>query len=84
MQHYYYEDGTDKDTEEDNKLPFKSLENAASVSYISLSPPNLPECITDTKEEARNLSGIYTNRFRSIQYLNSIWQPPWNCHSVTG
>lgn len=84
MQHYYYEDGTDKDAEDDNKLPFKSLENAASVSFISLSPPNLPECITDTKEEARNLSGIYTNRFRSIQYLNSIWQPPRNCYSVTG
>lgn len=84
MQHYYYEDGTDKDAEEDNKLPFKSLENAASVSFISLAPPNLPECTTDTKEEVRNLSGIYTNRFRPIQYLNSIWQPPRNCYSVTG
>lgn len=84
IQHYFYEDGTDKDAEEDNKLPFKSLENANSVSLISLSPPNLLEYVHNTKEEINNLFGIYTNQFLPSQYLSAIWQPPRYCYSVTG
>lgn len=83
VQHYFYEDGTDKDVEEDNKLPFKSLENAASVSFISLSPPDLPECTANRKEKIKKIFGLYTNPFLPFQYLNSIWQPPRHCCSVT-
>lgn len=84
IQHYYYEDGTDKDVEEDNKLPFKSLENANSVPFISLAPPNLQVNLTRTKGDIINLFGIYTNRSLPVQYLSAIWQPPRYCYSVTG
>ncbi|MFZ1369405.1 MAG: hypothetical protein WAR78_03430 [Ferruginibacter sp.] len=83
MQHYFYEDGTDQDVEEDNKLPFKSLENAYSVSFISLSPPDQPECMTHTDEMSENSFGIYTNPFLPFQYLSTIWQPPRQCRTVT-
>ena len=84
MQHYFYEDGTDNDFEEDNKLPFKSPENANSVSFISLSPPDLPECIIHTQQKIKNSFGIYTNPLLPFQYLNNIWQPPRPCFSATG
>lgn len=83
MQHYFYEDGTDQDVEEDNKLPFKSLENAYSVSFISLSPPDLPEYLTHIYEMSENSFGIYTNPLLPFQYLSTIWQPPRHCCSVT-
>jgi len=81
--HYFYEDGTDQDVQEDNKLPFKSLEDANSVSFISLSPPDLPECLTNTNEMPGHVFGIYTNPLLPFQYLISIWQPPRHCSTVT-
>ncbi|MBK8521114.1 MAG: hypothetical protein WAT20_08370 [Ferruginibacter sp.] len=83
IQHYYYEDGTDKDVEEDNKLPFKSPENAGSVTFISLSPPNVQYCITDTNEGIKKIFGMYTPPFLPSQYLNTIWQPPRYGYAVS-
>jgi hypothetical protein len=76
IQHYYYEDGTDEDAAEDKKLPFKSLDNANSVSFISLSPPYVLNALNKTETEKKNLFGIYTDRFLQSRYLSTIWQPP--------
>ena len=76
VQHYYYEDGTDKDMEEDNKLPFKSAENTSLVSFVSLTPPVLTASVHNTHKDIRRVFGIYKDQFLPSQYLNNIWQPP--------
>jgi len=76
VQHYYYEDGTDKDVEEDNKLPFKSAENANAPSLVSLTPPPLVACASNPNKEISRDFGVYKKLFLPSRYLKNIWQPP--------
>lgn len=77
--HYYSENGTDKDTKEDNQLPFKSLSSATTVSFISLMPPAVSVTILKPERAVNPSFSIYKELFLSSQYLAAIWQPPRNC-----
>lgn len=83
IQHYYYEDGTDADGEEDNKLPFKSVENAGPVPIISLTFCALEFTVHYTPQQITRVFGIYKNDFLSSLYLKNIWQPPRPCPVFT-
>lgn len=82
IMHYYTEDGTDKDAEEDNQLPFKSAEHAATVSFISLTPPLSIEIVPNPESENNNSFGIRNDLFLPSQYLAAIWQPPRHCRFI--
>ncbi len=77
--HYYSEDGTDKDAKEDNQLPFKSVEYAATFYFISLTPPSFTEHLAKPETETDIYFAILSDLFLPSQYLASIWQPPRIC-----
>lgn len=82
-QHYYYEKGTDKDAEEDNRLPFKSAENTSPVTLVSLTPPAFTELQYNPNKNIKRIFGIYKKQYHPSQYLNNIWQPPRSCVAFT-
>lgn len=75
-EHYINENGTDKDANEDNRLPFKSVE-LISINYMVIPPAvaviNLPEL----KEQIFIIN--YSSLFLPSSYPDAIWQPPRNC-----
>lgn len=78
FQHYCIENGTDKDANEDNKLPFKSVESI-TTTLVYLLPTY--QCnsffnsilISDIRFFIRN------DMFSHAQFLAAIWQPPRYC-----
>lgn len=77
-QHYYTEDGTDMDADEDSRLPFKSAAYPATV-FFSLTPPLFIEVETNPESNSTNPFGLHDEFFISSQYLAAIWQPPRYC-----
>ena len=79
VQHYFEEDGTDKDAAEDSRLPFKTGEQLLSVMVISVNPPEsfsiAPVLLPVTEKTYK----ICNDRFTASQYLDAIWQPPRIC-----
>jgi hypothetical protein len=79
VMHYYTEDGTDVDADEDNQLPFKSAEYPVSFSFISLTPPSITASLSKPDSENNQSFGMHTELFIPSQYLAAIWQPPRYC-----
>jgi hypothetical protein len=79
FQHYFREDGTDKDAAEDSQLPFKNSEQILSVMIISVNPPETfyfsPLDIPLIKKTYKTSNDHYI----ISQYLDAIWQPPRIC-----
>lgn len=76
VQHYFLEDGTDKDAAEDSRLPFKSADQLTSFMCSSLIPPSfiqLPAGITGGPDKK-----FYTldQLILTTGFLGNIWQPP--------
>jgi hypothetical protein len=80
INHYYIEDGTDKDAAEDSQLPFKSPESFMMASSVISLPPAII-LYEQEKPVAKNISRFYIRNdvFISTQYLSAIWQPPRYC-----
>ncbi|MGF2411962.1 hypothetical protein [Ferruginibacter sp.] len=79
IMHYQTEDGTDKDAKEDSQLPFKSMEHAATVAFVSLTPPSFINITAKPERPILRSFGVYKELFLSSQYLVAIWQPPRYC-----
>jgi hypothetical protein len=79
IMHYQTEDGTDKDAKEDSQLPFKSMEHAATVAFVSLIPPSFIDITVKPDRPILRSFGIYKELFLPSQYLVAIWQPPRYC-----
>ncbi|UEG50708.1 hypothetical protein LK994_04375 [Ferruginibacter lapsinanis] len=78
IQHYYTENGTDNDANEDNKLPFKSVENITSAPVYLL--PAFQSSIFFTAIQVKDMGFFIRNdSFIHSQYLAAIWQPPRYC-----
>ncbi|MBL0358707.1 MAG: hypothetical protein IPP72_18405 [Chitinophagaceae bacterium] len=78
VQHYFTEDGTDKDAAEDRQLPFKSAEQSAATSFVSSNPPG--SFIITRPETACDQNFItYNECVPYNSYLDTIWQPPRYC-----
>ena len=77
--HYYTEDGTDKDAMEDNQLPFKSCENASTVSFISLTPPPSIELVAEFEKKSCTTFGVSNPLLPPSGFMATIWQPPRCC-----
>lgn len=77
--HYVIEDNTDSDADEDRKLPFKSGEQIALLSFISLTPPVVVTGLIKSYTKNNNAFIIRDDFFISSQYLAAIWQPPRSC-----
>jgi hypothetical protein len=77
--HYQTEDGTDKDAKEDSQLPFKSIECAATVAFVSLTPPSFINITAKLERPLLRSFGFYKELFLPSQYLAAIWQPPRYC-----
>lgn len=77
--HYQTEDGTDKDAKEDSQLPFKSIEPAATVVFVSLTPPAFINIIANTQQPVMLVFVLYEELFLPSKYLAAIWQPPRYC-----
>jgi hypothetical protein len=76
IRHYIYEDGTDKDADEDNKLPFKSSDNAITLNFISLKPAT-HICSMHEMQVAGDMHFyIRDDRFIPSNFNALIWQPP--------
>lgn len=78
VMHYYQENGTDKDANEDSQLPFKSIGIASTVSFISVAPPQFTVTLIQPPVEGTATFGRYKALFLPSQYLAAIWQPPRN------
>lgn len=76
LKHYLYEDGTDNDAEEDNKLPFKSSDNAIMLNFISLKPAIHVCSIHDIQVAGDQHFYIRNDRFIPLKFKSLIWQPP--------
>ena len=77
--HYQVEDGTDKDAEEDKKLPFKSIEYFGSTSFVSIISPLQVNDFLNPYLPAPPFYFTHNDAFVSSQFLAAIWQPPRNC-----
>ncbi len=76
VSHYLYEDGTDSDSEEDSKLPFKSSDNAIMLNFISLKPA-IHICSIHEMQVAGDIHFYIRNdRFIPSNFSALIWQPP--------
>ncbi len=82
--HYFIEDGTDKDANEDNRLPFKSTGTIATISFMSLTPPRSIEIIAKPAMQNNSSFGIDHDSFLCSQYLAAIWQPPRTSPFIPG
>lgn len=78
IQHYNMEDGTDRDADEDSRLPFKSAAYPATV-FFSLTPPLFIEVESNPESNINNSFGLHDEFFISSQFLAAIWQPPRHC-----
>lgn len=77
--HYQVEDGTDKDAEEDKKLPFKSIEYFGTTSFVTIITPLQVNDFLNPYLPAPPFYFTHDDDFVSSQFLASIWQPPRNC-----
>jgi hypothetical protein len=77
--HYEVEDGTDKDAEEDKKLPFKSIEYFGPASYASIISPFPVDNLLNPYLDSPHFYFTHDDAFFSSQFLAAIWQPPRNC-----
>lgn len=76
VMHYYTEDGTDKDANEDRQLPFKSMETTAAAHFISLSPTGYVEMVSKLSFQINPSFGFFNDLFFPSQFFSAIWQPP--------
>jgi hypothetical protein len=75
--HYCTEDGSDKDTNEDSQLPFKSMETTTAAAYfISITPAGFLEMVSKPSFQINTSFGLYNHLFFTSRYLPAIWQPP--------
>ena len=74
--HYAHTDEQDKDYDKDMKLPFKSIENYFSASYIILSPEQKISLEKSIFLVETKITPNYYNEVIITHSLNSIWQPP--------
>ena len=74
--HYVYENDTDKDADEDRKLPFKSTENNFTANSISLKPPVQHINFTGKRYIINCRFPVLDDRFTQVLFNNSIWHPP--------
>ncbi len=79
ISHYYTEDGTDYDAEEDSKLPFKSADQIPSGGAIAVSPPASSEIITRPDLSLIRNYVILDDEHIPSGHLDAIWQPPRHC-----
>jgi len=79
LQHYKYEKKPDKDSKEDNQLPFKSGEITTAISLLSVLPNPFielpPKCSTQLVTNFHR----YNNKPFNPAICNSIWHPPRYC-----
>jgi hypothetical protein len=79
VSHYYTEDGTDYDADEDSKLPFKSSDQLSSSGSIAVSPPVISDMLTRPDlSPVRNYEILDDENIPS-DHLDAIWQPPRHC-----
>lgn len=76
VMHYYTEDDTGKDANEDRQLPFKSMETTAAVYFISLTPAGFVEMVSKPSFQIKTSFSLFNDLFLPSQYLPAIWQPP--------
>lgn len=74
--HYVYENDTDKDADEDRKLPFKSTENNVTSNSISLKPPVQQFNFTGKRQIVNCRFPVLDDRFMQVLFNNSVWHPP--------
>lgn len=79
ISHYYTEDGTDYDADEDRKLPFKSSEQISTVGSIAVSPPASSDIFTRPDFSPLRNYLIMDDRNIPSGHLDTIWQPPRHC-----
>ena len=74
--HYTHNDVQDEDHDKDMKLPFKSIENFFSTSYIILSPEQKLSLEKSFFLVETKITPNYYKEVIITHSLNSIWQPP--------
>jgi hypothetical protein len=79
VQHYFSEDGTDKDAAEDNQLPFKSTDQVVSFMFNCLTPPSFIQLSAGYSTQIKNRFYIRNQFFHPAEYLSAVWQPPRYC-----
>lgn len=76
FQHYFIEDGTDKDATEDSRLPFKSGDQLLTSGFVSVDPPQpvtvMPVITTGSEKKYT----IHQDDRLPDQYPGTVWQPP--------
>ena len=78
IEHYLNEDGTDKDANEDSKLPFKSIELSATNNIII----QIASFEISHPESSKHSFLInYSSLFLPSRFFGSIWRPP-RYHSI--
>lgn len=76
IQHYFIENGTDKDANEDNKLPFKSAESISTITLVYLLPAYQCNSFLNSIQSKDIRFFIRNDIFSHAQFLATIWQPP--------
>ena len=79
VSHYYTEDGTDYDADEDSRLPFKSDEQIFSAVSIAVSPPVSSDILTRPDFSLVRNYVILDDENILSDHPDAIWQPPRNC-----
>jgi hypothetical protein len=79
LSHYYTEDGTDYDADEDSRLPFKSSDQLSSGGSIAVSPPVSSDMITRPDLSPVRNYEIMDDENIPSDHLDAIWQPPRHC-----
>ncbi|HLO82431.1 MAG TPA: hypothetical protein VK166_15815 [Chitinophagaceae bacterium] len=79
VSHYYTEDGTDYDANEDSKLPFKSSEQITAGASIAVSPPVSSDILTRPDLSPLRNYLIMDDENIPSDHLDAIWQPPRHC-----
>ena len=76
LAHYLYEDGTDKDADEDKKLPFKSVTEMNNPGTVSIKPTLQSFTLKEIKFNIRNQFLLTNEKVSHNLFIANIWQPP--------
>ena len=79
VSHYYTEDGTDYDADEDSRLPFKSSDQIFSAGSIAVSPPVNSDILSRPDLSPVRNYVIMDDENIPTDHLDAIWQPPRHC-----
>lgn len=76
VMHYITDDGTKKDDDRDNQLPFKSSNNIIANNSFTFIVEKIEETVQRPVSSTTNNFSSYCNPFFNTAFCSPVWEPP--------